>query len=365
MKIFIRNPIGDEWQFEHHKISHMGFKQFIFKKPNLINYLTSGIIYSSFFAKISNPHYMNRLFIEKDKGYFEYLYLFYEKYKDYDVIVINPPIDLVHPEFLYKHFKNSFKVLHFIDDPHRTYSDYLPYSWVFDAATYISPSYSEDIDMAQLLSLVGFKSTFWAPQAITNINPPKWTVAELEKQLKTRKKQAVYFGNFYLNKMDRLITLKKKLKNNFEIYGKFPLKGFSFFVYSLLKKKPVTYLPKSYSSGQERDKIYEKIAIGINMHLSHPAIETGNTRTYELPYNGVAQIVDISKVSLINKIFEPNKEILTYENIDECIYQTKRLIDDDDLRCKIALAGYKKAIKEYSYDKTLKNLISWFEELTH
>jgi hypothetical protein len=203
------------------------------------------------------------------------------------------------------------------------------------------------------------------PQTIANINPPKWTVAELEKQLKTRNKQAVYFGNFYINKMDRLITLKKKLKNNFEIYGKFPLKGFSFFAYSLLKKNPLMYLPKSYTSSDERDKVYEKIAIGINMHLSHPAIETGNTRTYELPYNGVAQITDISKISLINKIFEPNKEILTYESIDECIYQIKRLIEDDDLRCKIALAGYKKAIKEYSYEKTLKNLISWFEKLTH
>ena len=39
------------------------------------------------------------------------------------------------------------------------------------------------------------------------------------------------------------------------------------------------------------------------MHLTHPACETGNARTYELAYNGVAQIIDTSDVSLIKNIF--------------------------------------------------------------
>jgi hypothetical protein len=125
---------------------------------------------------------------------------------------MNPGVDLVHPEFLYKHFKNSFKVLHFVDDPHATYNYCLPYSWAFDAATYISPSYSKDFDMSQFLNLAGFKSTFWTPLSISNINPPKWTYIELEKQLRTRKNEAVYFGNYYTDKIDRLITLKKKIK---------------------------------------------------------------------------------------------------------------------------------------------------------
>jgi spore maturation protein CgeB len=71
--------------------------------------------------------------------------------------------------------------------------------------------------------------------------------------------------------------------------------------------------------------------------------------------------VDNSQHSLINKIFEPEKEILTYENIEECVHQIKRLINDDDLRCTIALAGYKRAIKEYSYNKTIENLINFFQ----
>jgi spore maturation protein CgeB len=120
------------------------------------------------------------------------------------------------------------------------------------------------------------------------------------------------------------------------------------------------YLP-SYLTNFEKEKVYENTSIGINMHLSSPARETGNARTYELAYRGVAQVIDTSNASLIKKIFEPNKEILTYESIDECIFQTKRLMEDDDLRCKIALAGYKKATEEYSYKKTLERLINWFK----
>ena len=364
MKIFIQNHIKEDHDFLGHTISHMDYENYLTYDKKLINYFKHGISGNSLFAKLRQPEFIQNLYQTKDKEYFRFLNKFREKYKDYDVIVMNPGVDLVHPEYLHKHFKNSLKVLHFIDDPHATYNYCLPYAWTFDAATYISPSYSQDFDMSRFLNLVGFKSTFWTPLSSSNINPSKWTINELEEQLRTRNKEAVYFGNFYSGKIERLITLKKKLKNKFKIYGKFPLKGLSFFLYSLLKKNPTMCLP-SYLTNYEREKVYENTAIGINMHLSHPAIETGNARTYELAYRGVAQVVDTSDVSLIENIFEPNVEILTYENIDECVFKTKKLIEDDDLRTRIALAAYKKATEEYSYSKTFERLINWFKTIIY
>lgn len=360
MKIFIQNPIKDNFEFEGHSISSLSYKDLFNKKPGLMDYFKGGYSHSTMSAKFSSPNYLNRLYLEKDKDYFRFLETFRELYKDYDVIVMNPGVDLVHPEYLYKNFKNSFKIIHCIDDPHQTYSYILPYAWAFDAATYISPSYSPEFTMEEILNLAGIKSTFWFPHTHSNIKSPKWKKHELALQLKKREKKAVYFGNFYKNKIERLIYLKKKLNNKFQIYGKFPLKGLSFFGYSLLYKSPTMYLPNPLTD-EKRDKVYENTAIGINMHLSHPACETGNARTYELAYNGVAQISDTSDVSLIKNIFTPNKEILTYESIDECFFQTKRLMEDDDLRCKIALAAYEKAIKEYSYHKTLEKLINWIK----
>lgn len=364
MKIFIDNPFKQEGDFEFNGniISNLNYRYYLNKKPSLFDYFKGGYSNSSISSKLFNPHYLNRLYLEKDKDYFRFLNTFYEKYRDYDVLVMTPGENLVHPEFLYQNFSNSLKVILCVDDPFCTYSSILPYSWVFDAALYVSPSYSPQFTMKELLNLAGIKSTLWYPLTFSNHMQPKWRNEDLALQLKLRKKKAVYFGNFYKDKMDRLIYLKKKLKKDFEIYGKYPLKGFSFFAYSLFKKMPLIYFPK-FVSTEEKEKIYENIAVGVNMHLSHPSIEVGNARLYELAYRGVAQVVDISKNSLLKDIFEPNKEILTYEDMDQCIYQTNRLLKDDKLRYNIALSAYEKCKKKFSYTKTLSDTIEWFKLL--
>ena len=109
--------------------------------------------------------------------------------------------------------------------------------------------------------------------------------------------------------------------------------------------------------------IFALAAIGLNMHLSHPAKETGNARLYELAYRGVAQVVDSSNVSAVNKIFNPNSEILLYESTEECISQLNKLINDKYLRISIATAAYNKAIKEYSYESVINKTCIWFREL--
>lgn len=112
-----------------------------------------------------------------------------------------------------------------------------------------------------------------------------------------------------------------------------------------------------------REELYSSYSIGVNMHLSVPGMETGNARTYELASRGIAQVVDESGASAISEIFEPEKEILTYSSVAECIEQVRRLQDDTDLRVSLARNAYRRAVDEYQYPKRLVDLISWFEEL--
>lgn len=356
------HPHKDDFKYKDNCISHMSYFDFLSNNKTLLGFLRSGYSGNNLFSRLRNPEYIHRLYIEKDIEYLKYLDAFKERFQKFDVIVMNPGVDLVHPDYLNLHFKNSLKILHFIDDPHTTYSYGLPFSWVFDAATYISPSYSFDYTMKELLNFAGFKSTLWTPHCMTNINPPEWTNSELSKQLKERNKNVVYVGGFYTGKTERLLNIKKKLKKDFEIYGKYPLRGLSFPIYSFFKRNPIFYLPKEISN-IEREEIYKSAAVGVNMHLSNPSVETGNARLYELAYRGVAQVVDTSNVSCVEKIFEPDKEILTYTTIDECIHQVRKLLSDDDLRCKIALAAYERAKNEYSYHENLSRLINWFKSL--
>lgn len=362
MKIFLANPISRDFEFEGHTISHVSYYDFLKENDFFLNLMKYGVSHRTLFAKLRNPEYLQALFINKDKSYFNFLENFKERFKNYDVIVMNPGLDLVHPEFLDKHFKKCLKVLHFIDDPHTSYSYSFPFSWVFDAATYISPGYSKDYTMKQILEKVGFKNTYWIPHCVNNIHKPKFDLNSFANQYQKRINKAFYVGSFYSKKVNRLIKIKKYFNKNFDIYGNYPLKGLSYFLSSIYFKNLSFYRPKKLDLNQWRF-VNENYQIGVNMHLSSPSLETGNSRLYELAYNGVAQVCDIAENTQLENIFEPDKEILTYQSIDECISKVERLMFDNELKTKIAYNGYKRAISDYNYYKVLTSQISWFKSL--
>ena len=362
MKIFINHPNSKDFTYDGHTISKYDYFDHLKNNRSLFDYVKHGLSSSSLFAKLRNPEYIHNLFLKRDKSYFNFLHEFKERYKHYDVIVMNPGLDLVHPEFLYENFKKSLKVLHLVDDPHTTYSYSFPFIWVFDAATYTTPSYSEKFSMAEILSKAGINNAKWIPNCFNNIDEPKYSIDDLKSQLSKRILKSFYIGGFYTDKMKRIIELKKSLGNLFDIYGKFPLKGYSYFLYSLLLKNPSFAAPKTLNK-KRWDWINENYSVGINLHLTMPSVEVGNARLFELPYRGVCQLCDISSISKLPEIFEPDKEILTYKTIDECIEKTKIILNDHELRNRIALAGYKKAIEKYNYYKVLNSEILWFKSL--
>jgi hypothetical protein len=362
MKIFMNSPFPDETIFNKHLVSKFPYGNHIKVQKNFKSFISRGLRGNKLGALLADPGFLHKLYREKDKGYFNYLEAFREKYRDFDVIVSNPGVDLIHPEFLYKNFKNSLKVLHFIDDPHLTYSYNLPFSWAFDAATYISPSYSLELNMKDLLELNGFKHIKWVPHCVTNLNEPSLDLHNINNQIINRKKKVIYVGNFYSGKQDRLSFFKNKLGNKFDIFGNFPLNGYMFPLLSILNGYPSTYRVRSIS-GELREKYYNEYAVGINMHLNSPSIETGNARLYELAFRGVAQVVDTSNISLVDKIFEPEKEILTYRNKYECVEQVERLLLDDNLRITIAKNAYLKSIKSYQLKNVILEQIKWFNRI--
>jgi hypothetical protein len=69
-----------------------------------LNYIKHGLSSNSLYAKLRNPEYIHNLYHSKDPAYMAFINEFYNRYKDFDVIVMNPGVDLVHPEFLYKYF---------------------------------------------------------------------------------------------------------------------------------------------------------------------------------------------------------------------------------------------------------------------
>ena len=358
MKIYMQTELLDNAVIGDSTVSKMSYFDYMSEPRGIPNLLKNGSRGRSLFTKLRNPEYLHTLYLNKDKEYFKFLEEFKRRYLDYDVIVMNPGVDLVHPEFLWREFPNALKVLYMIDDPHTTYSYSLPFAWAFDAAVYVVKGYSPDITLDLILKNAGVKNVKWTPHCVSNLNNPEWTIPELKEQLKTRENKAIYVGSYYGGKQNRLSYLKAKLENNFDIFGRYPLGGWSFPLLSgldgFLSKYRVAPLTHAL-----REEMYRKYAVGINMHLTWPVREVGNARLYELAYRGVAQVVEDSPE--IGSIFLPDREILTYRNLDECVYQVNRLFRDPDLRISLATNAYERACDEYRYQNVLENLVGWFK----
>lgn len=339
-------------------VSKMSYFDYMSEPKGIVNLLKNGSRGRSLFTKLRNPEYLHSLYLNKDKEYFKFLDEFKRRYRDYDVIVMNPGVDLVHPEFLWREFPNALKVLYMIDDPHTTYSYALPFAWAFDAAVYVIKGYSPDITLDLILKNSGVKNVKWIPHCVSNLHKPDWTIAELKEQLKTRKNKAIYVGSYYKGKQKRLSYLKAKLKNNFDIFGRYPLEGWSYPLLSALDGFLSSYrvVPLSHAM---REELYREYAVGINMHLTWPTREIGNARLYELAFRGVAQVVEDSPE--MGDIFMPEREVLTYRTLDECVHQVNRLFRDPDLRISLAINAYERTSDEYLYQNVLENLIGWFK----
>jgi len=362
MKVFKATPYQNIHQTDDgHTIVHIDYFSYLTGKVSFSDYLKQGYSAGSLYARLTNPSYLQKLYITKDPEYMRYLNDFTDLCGDCDVIVMNPGVDLVHPEYLFRYFKDKLKVLHFIDDPHLSYSYGFCNAWAFDAATYISPSYSEFFSMEDILMAAGFSNNKWVPHSVSNVVPPL-SIDDMLARIELRNNKALYVGGFYSGKADRLIYLRKNLTRDFDIFGRMPLNGYMLAIYSLFGRNKM--FNKVYPlSDNERGQAYSRYSIGVNMHLSEPSLETGNARLYELPYNGLAQVVDSSKNSRVHEIFEVGEEILVYESIEECLELIKKLMNDRKLQKKIAINGFLRASTEYSYQNTLSDEFSWYEKL--
>ena len=103
--------------------------------------------------------------------------------------------------------------------------------------------------------------------------------------------------------------------------------------------------PQGYCSADEMKHFYAHAQIGLNIHNTSGF----NFRTYDLAACGAMQLCDCKKD--IHHIFDDGKDIVSYENIDECIEKTKEYLKDIELQRQIAFNAYTCYQKKYTQDK--------------
>lgn len=112
---------------------------------------------------------------------------------------------------------------------------------------------------------------------------------------------------------------------------------------------------KSPVFGLEMYQLLSKAKITFNIHGEVANKCAGNIRLFEA--TGIGSCLVTDHKDNISDLFEPGKEIITYNNVDDCIKKVKWLIENPAEREKIAKAGQKRTLEYHTIEKR-SNLVN-------
>lgn len=163
----------------------------------------------------------------------------------------------------------------------------------------------------------------------------------LESQSKLMAKKGMYYLINTLNKLHlgSIIESVSVLNKN-KSYGNTPIE---FYSKKLLKSsKPPVF-------GYEMYQLLSKAKICFNIHGEVAEKCAGNIRLFEATGLGSCLVTDWK--DNITDLFVPDKEIITYKSVEECIEKVKWLNAHPNERDAIAKAGQQRTLAEHTFEK--------------
>lgn len=242
----------------------------------------------------------------------------------------------------------------------------------------ISPVVEEKLKLADLLITCtdGYKKelkkkikkkTFKIPHAF-NLNK------NFKYENKNRYIDITFIGSLYLksglhiNRINLIFNLLKNFENNY-IGINFPLKNFFHFANYLIKSKTILSFKKTINLsykilyiffkskkpvyGEEMLEILSTSKIMINSHIENTKY-AGNMRLFEGTGMGCCVFSD-NKIGL-DKLFDINKEIVTYDNVNSLIVKIKKYLGNSDMLLKVSKKGQKRTFTDHNYKKRVNVL---------
>ena len=110
--------------------------------------------------------------------------------------------------------------------------------------------------------------------------------------------------------------------------------------------------------------MYEILAESKIVINRHGAVADGfsvNFRMFEA--TGMGALLVTEKGKNTSDLFEPGKEILTYNSIDDAVQVIKNALADFDRYQSIALSGQHRTLTEHTYEKRSKEIDGVLREL--
>lgn len=196
-------------------------------------------------------------------------------------------------------------------------------------------------DHAESWKKLGARKSVCLP--VSSLEPDIFKKIVLTKDEKEKFKCNVCFvGTLSLARQKLLSELKKY---NLKIWGDLDAKT------GLLSELKSCYQGKAL--GETMAKIYNCAKIVLNIHdQSMP--KGGNIRTFEICGCGAFQLID--KVPA--EWFTVSKELVTYSDITDLKQKVEYFLKHDQERQKIADLGFKRVLRDHTYEKHFERLLA-------
>jgi len=165
----------------------------------------------------------------------------------------------------------------------------------------------------------------------------------LENSYKIKVKQLIYLTSGLLKKL-KMARLTERI-SIFE-YGRSPVKNYS---NSLLRSN---HLPLY---GIDMYNLFSNSRIVLNFHIGVAGDYAGNMRMFEVTGVGSCLLTDNKKN--MSDLFETDKEVVVYDNPDDCINKVKWLLEHEEERKQIAMMGQKRTLETHTVENRCKSII--------
>jgi spore maturation protein CgeB len=111
--------------------------------------------------------------------------------------------------------------------------------------------------------------------------------------------------------------------------------------------------------GTDMYQVLARASIVVNRHIGVAEGVANNMRLYEA--TGTGALLATEAAPNLAELFEPGREVVTYESADDLVAKVQAHLSDDAKRIQIAAAGQRRTLAEHTYAVRMRELASVLE----
>jgi spore maturation protein CgeB len=111
--------------------------------------------------------------------------------------------------------------------------------------------------------------------------------------------------------------------------------------------------------GVEMYQALRRSRITLNSHIDMVGREAGNVRLFEATGVGTFLLTDFK--DNLHTLFDPEREVVAWRSIDDCIEKIERYLADDAARKEIAAAGQRRTLTAHNYRERTRGILAALE----